>query len=96
MGLTQGSHRAALVIELFGMLISALAIAVLFALAAARLMSPEIDPLPSAPPGPLFEVPWLLMLAALAGLVLVSIVGGVLANRYAERADFAKVMRLGA
>jgi putative ABC transport system permease protein len=96
MGLTQASHRMSLVLELMGMLLSGLAIAVLFALIAARVIHPEIDPLPGSPPGPLFEVPWLLMLGTFAALVLVSILGGMLANRSAERADFAEVMRLGA
>jgi ABC-type antimicrobial peptide transport system permease subunit len=94
MGLTDKSHRVSLVLELLGMLLSALAIAVAFALLAARLIFPEIDPLPGTPPGPLFEIPWSLIVGTFVTLLLVSFAGGMLANRSAERADFAEVMRL--
>lgn len=96
MGLTNSSHRLSLVLELIGMLVSSLLAAVGFAIISARLIFPEIDPLPSTPPGPLFEIPWILVAATFGALVLVSIAGGALANRSAERADFAEVMRLGA
>jgi hypothetical protein len=96
MGLTDQSHRLSLILELLGMLVSSLAVAVVFALIAARLIFPEIDPLPQTPPGPLFEIPWTLILSTLGALIVVSIAGGALANRSAERADFAEVMRLAA
>jgi hypothetical protein len=76
------------------MLLGSLLIAVGFALIAARLIFPEIDPLPGTPPGPLFEIPWGLILGTLGALIVVSFAGGLLANRSAERADFAEVMRL--
>jgi putative ABC transport system permease protein len=96
MGLTESSHRMSLVIELLGMLLSSLGLAVLFALIAARIINSRIDPLPASPPGPLFETPWLVIAGTMAILVVVSVVGGLLANRSAERADFAEVMRRGA
>ncbi|MCA1703372.1 MAG: hypothetical protein LC808_08955, partial [Actinobacteria bacterium] len=96
MGLTDRSHRISLVLELLGMLVSALAISLGLALVAARLVLPEIDPLPGTPPRPLYEIPWDLVLGTLVTMVVVSIVGGMLANRSAERADFAEVMRLAA
>jgi hypothetical protein len=96
MGLTDRSHRIALVLELSAMLLSSLVLAVGFALVAARLIFPEIDPLPGTPPGPLFEIPWLLLAGTFGALAMVSVVGGLMANRSAERADFAEVMRLAA
>jgi hypothetical protein len=96
MGLTERSHRLSLIIELAWMLLSSLVLAIAFSLVSARLIFPEIDPLPTTPPGPLFEVPWLLVAATFGVLVLVSLTGGMLANRSAERADFAEVMRLAA
>jgi hypothetical protein len=94
MGLTDRSHRVSLVLELLAMLMSSLVIAVGCALIAARLIFPEIDPLPATPPGPLFEIPWSLIAGTFVALLLVSFAGGLLANRSAERADFAEVMRL--
>jgi hypothetical protein len=96
MGLTDRSHRIALVLELSAMLLSSLVLAVGFALVAARLIFPEIDPLPGTPPGPLFEIPWLLLAGTFGALAMVSVVGGLMANRSVERADFAEVMRLAA
>jgi len=96
MGLTDRSHRIALVLELSAMLLSSLVLAIGLALVAARLIFPEIDPLPGTPPGPLFEIPWALLAGTFGALVLVSLAGGLMANRSAERADFAEVMRLAA
>jgi putative ABC transport system permease protein len=96
MGLTDRHHRIALIAELAAMLLSALALAIGLALVAARLIFPEIDPLPATPPGPLFQVPWSLVAGTFVALVGVALGGGLLANRSAERADFAEVMRLAA
>ena len=96
MGLGAGEHRLALVLELGGMLLAAFVIAVVLALAAARLLFARIEPLASLSPVLLFDVPFALILGALLALVAVSLAGGLLANRTAEHANLAEVMRLEA
>ena len=56
----------------------------------------NVDPLPNIPPDPLFTPPIVPFLLAALLLALVSVIGGALANRRAEQADLAEVMRLAA
>jgi len=94
MGLANGSHRVSLALEVGTMLLAALAIGAVLALAAAQLVLGDVDPLENIPPAPLFRVPVALILGAGAALAGIALLGGFLANRAAERADFAEVMRL--
>jgi len=94
MGLGNGSHRVSLALELGTMLLTALAIGAVLAIAAAELVLGDVDPLSNIPPAPLFRAPVALILAAGAALAGVALLGGLLANRAAERANFAEVMRL--
>jgi putative ABC transport system permease protein len=94
MGLAGGVHVAALVLELGAMLVSALAIGTALALVAARIVLGDVDPLADIPPDPLFAIPVTLLGATAAGLALVSLAGGVLASRAAERTNVSEVMRL--
>ncbi len=96
MGLDNRSHRASLVLELGAIFTASYAVALLFGLIAARVVVSNVDPLPNIPPDPLFEPPIIPFLIAAVVLAVVSVVGGALANRRAERADLAKVMRLAA
>jgi putative ABC transport system permease protein len=94
MGLANGSHRLSLALELGTMLLAALAIGAVLAIAAAQLVLGDVDPLENIPPAPLFVAPVALIFAAAAALAGIALVGGLLANRAAERANFAEVMRL--
>jgi hypothetical protein len=69
-------------------------IGAVLAIAAARLVLGDVDPLENIPPAPLFRAPVALILAAGAALAGIALLGGLLANRAAERANFAEVMRL--
>lgn len=94
MGLGNRSHRASLMLELGVIFTASYAAALLFGLIAARVVVSNVDPLPNIPPDPLFEPPLIPFLLAAAVLAVVSVIGGALANRRAERADLAEVMRL--
>jgi putative ABC transport system permease protein len=94
MGLANGSHRLSLALELGTMLLAALAIGAVLAIAAALLVLGDVDPLENIPPAPLFSVPLALIFAAGVALAGIALLGGLLANRAAERANFAEVMRL--
>jgi putative ABC transport system permease protein len=94
MGLANGSHRLSLALELGTMLFAALAIGAVLAIAAAQLVLGDVDPLENIPPAPLFSTPVALIFAAGAALAGIALLGGLLANRAAERANFAEVMRL--
>jgi putative ABC transport system permease protein len=94
MGLAGPGHVVALVLELGAMLISSLAIGVVLALIAARVVLGDVDPLQDIPPAPLFRTPVGLLLATVGGLLVVSVIGGILASRAADRANVSEVMRL--
>jgi putative ABC transport system permease protein len=94
MGLANGRHRLSLALELGTMLLAALAIGAVLAIAAAQLVLGDVDPLENIPPAPLFSAPVALIFAAGAALVGIALLGGLLANRSAERANFAEMMRL--
>jgi putative ABC transport system permease protein len=95
MGLARRAHLGALALELGLSLAAALAIGLVLALAAARLVLTEVEPLASISPVPLFEAPVPLAALACAALAVVALLGAVLANRAAERASLAEVLRLG-
>ena len=94
MGLSDASHRMALVIELSILLGAAYVVGSVLALASARFIVGMVDPLAAIPPPSLFTPPILLVLAALGILIAISFAGGALTNARAKRADFAEVMRL--
>jgi putative ABC transport system permease protein len=94
MGMTHEVHRRSLVAELGTMLCSSYAMAVVLALVAVVLMMPMLDPLEAIPPGPLFVSPTVLVTVALGVLVVITWLGGWLANRRARRLDLGEVMRL--
>ncbi len=76
------------------MLISALAIGVVLALVAARVVLGDVDPLADIPPDPIFSTPGVLLGATAVALAGLSLLGGFLASRAAERANVSEVMRL--
>lgn len=96
MGLGNASHKLSLVLELAVIFAASYLTALVFGLIAARLVVSNVDPLPNIPPDPLFTPPIVPFLLAALLLALVSVIGGALANRRAEQADLAEVMRLAA
>jgi len=94
MGMTEPSHRHALVMETGTMLGSSFLLGVGLALWAALLVLPLLDPLSSTPPRPLFVVPLLAATLALLALALVSWLGSLLAIRKARATQIGEVLRL--
>jgi putative ABC transport system permease protein len=94
MGLTAGTHRRSVAIELGTMLGLGAALGALLAWVAARLIYGRIDALPQIPPPPLFRTPVALLALTAVALLLAAWVGAWRVQRTTERARVAEVMRL--
>ena len=94
MGMRDGQARAALVLELAAMLLTAFVLGATMGAVAGRLISPLLDPLQTIPPPPLFEPPIAAALWTLVGLAIVSVVGGWLVHRRASAIDLGEVLRV--
>ncbi|MGH2735329.1 MAG: FtsX-like permease family protein [Actinomycetota bacterium] len=92
MGLSDRSHRRALIYEVGSMLGVALLAGAVLAYLAARLIFVQLDPLPEIPPGPRLS-PAFVAISGVA-IALASIAGGLVAHRSARRANVAEVMRV--
>jgi putative ABC transport system permease protein len=95
MRLSRRSHRLALGLELGTLLLVSFLIGTFLALLAARLVVVELDAPAPLPGGPLFRTPWLLVGAALVGLLAATAAGALLADRRARRAKVAEAIRAG-
>ena len=93
MGLSPGAHRRSIAIELGGMLLTAFAVGLGLAVAAAALVYRRFDPLPSLPPGPVLRGPWPVLAGAAVAIVLAAWIGSRLVQRRADHANMAEVMR---
>lgn len=95
MGLAAATHRLALVLELVGLLVTALLVAVVLGLGASASVVAGVDPAPQLAPPPRLIAPLgtLLLLGGL--LVGVGVLGGLLLHRSAERAEISEVLRGG-
>ncbi len=96
MGLRAAQHRRSLVYEVAGMLFIGSILGAGFAALGARLVTSKLDPLPNLPPPALFRLPWVLYLVTIAVLLVASWVGARIAQRGAQRANVAEVMRVAA
>lgn len=94
MGLSRKTHRFAVMLELVSMLLTSAVIGAVLAVAAARLIVGQIDPLPELLPGPLLDLPVPLLWGLVPVLALASVLGAWQVQRSADRADMAEVMRL--
>ena len=94
MGLREGVHRRAMVLELGGMLLVASAVGAALALLAAALVRSKLDLLPGIPGPTVFAVPWTLFVVVAVCVVSVAEFGGRLAQRRARRARPSEVLRL--
>jgi len=93
MGLSSRAHRAAVVAELAGLLVSAFVIGTALGLAAAGLVFARLDPLPGLPPAPILVLPGALIGSVAAGVLVCAWGGAWLVHRRAERADVGAVLR---
>jgi predicted lysophospholipase L1 biosynthesis ABC-type transport system permease subunit len=94
MGLQAGTMRRSLVIELVILLFGGLVVGAATGLIGAATVIPYLDPLPTIPPGPIAVVPWGVVAFAAAGLGLVALIGGWLANRGARDVRLGEVLRV--
>jgi putative ABC transport system permease protein len=94
MGLSRGSHRTSVALELGAMLAAAFVLGSILATVAAALIYGKVDLLPQIPPGPLLEVPRALFGLIAGTLVVFAWVGAWGVQRKADRANIAEVMRL--
>ncbi|HCO03475.1 MAG TPA: hypothetical protein DIT48_08980 [Actinobacteria bacterium] len=94
MGLTPGAHRASVMAELAGMLLTALVLGVVLAVVASFLIYARLDPLPNLPPTPLLRMPFVLFGATLLALAAVALIAASWVQRRADRVNVAEVMRL--
>jgi putative ABC transport system permease protein len=95
MGLTRRSHRRSIALELGGMMVVAFLIAAVLAMAAAVLVNPRLDPLSGVPPAPVLRLPFAVVGISLGALLAAAWLGAWRAQRRADRARVAEVMRLG-
>jgi putative ABC transport system permease protein len=94
MGLRIRSHRIAVVLELLGMLLSALAIGAALGAIAVRLVYARLDLLPEVPPSPLLRTPSLELVLTTATFLLAAWVGAWWVQKSADGANVGEVMRL--
>ncbi len=93
MGLTSGAHRAAVVIEILLLLVSALVAGAVLAFGAAALIYRRLDPLPDLPPDLSLRVPVSLLLTIAAAIAVCAAVGGWWVQHRAERTNVGAVLR---
>jgi putative ABC transport system permease protein len=94
MGLSRGAHRRSVLWELAGMLVFAFLLGAALAVIASALVYRSLDPMPELPPDPGLDLPGAVLGASLAGILLAAVAGAFLAQRAADRANVAEVMRL--
>lgn len=96
MGLKPASHLRSLVIELGLLLGVAFVVGAALASSAVLLVYRMLDIDPTRPPGPLLTAPVITVIAAAAATLVVALLTAAYAQRAANRADMAEVLRLGA
>jgi putative ABC transport system permease protein len=96
MGLRSSQHRRSLLLEIAGMLLVGAVLGAALAAVGAWLVVGKLDPLPNLPPPALYRLPWGLYLVTFGVLLVAAWLGSWIAQRSAERANVAEVMRLAA
>jgi putative ABC transport system permease protein len=94
MGLQIRNHRFAVVLELLGMLLSALAIGATLGVIAVRLVYARLDLLPEVPPSPLLRTPSLELALTTVTFIVAAWGGAWWVQRSADGANVGEVMRL--
>jgi putative ABC transport system permease protein len=93
MGLRRKEHRRSIALELAGMLLAAFVIGAGFATAAAAIVHRKVDPLPALPPGPVFRVPVLALVAVAAAAAVLAWAGAMRVQRRADRVNVGELLR---
>jgi hypothetical protein len=93
MGLSSGSHLAAVAAELVSILVTALVIGAVLAILAASFVYRRLDPMPSLQPGALLELPLALLGAILLAIAASTAIGAWVVQRQTQHANIAEVMR---
>ena len=94
MGLSEGTVRRSLVLELSAVLFAALAVGGTVGMIGAAYVTPYLDPLPTIPPDPVSVLPWVAVAAAAVGLAVTAIVGGWLSTRAARDVRLGEALRV--
>jgi putative ABC transport system permease protein len=94
MGVPARTLRVALVLELGGLLLAAVAVGALVGIASAPIVVGSLDPIPSIPPPPISVTPWLTILAAAVLVLGASLTGVWFSGRAARRDSLGEVMRV--
>lgn len=95
MGLSARSHRRSLLAELGSLLGLAFALGTMLGWLAVLIVYRQVELDPTRPPGPLLRLPIDTMLAAAAATIAVTGLAALYAQRAADGADMAQVLRLG-
>ena len=95
MGLTRGTHLRSLLAELGTLLVAAFAVGAALAWTAVLMVYGSLDVDTYRPPAPLLTTPTAALVGAGAGTVVVVLLATLYAQRSADRADVAEVLRLG-
>jgi putative ABC transport system permease protein len=93
MGLTSATHRAAVVLEILLLLVTALVAGAVLALGTTALIYQRLDPLPDLPPDPTLQVPVSLLLSIAVAIAVCAAVGGWWVQFRAEHANVGAVLR---
>ena len=94
MGLSEGTVRRSLVLELSAVLFAALVVGATVGMIGAAYVTPYLDPLPTIPPDPVSVLPWVAVAVAAVGLAVTAIVGGWLSTRAARDVRLGEALRV--
>ncbi|SDX72468.1 putative ABC transport system permease protein [Modestobacter sp. DSM 44400] len=93
LGLSRAAHLRSLVVELAGVAVAGLVLGAVLAAGAVAVVNRRLDVDRLRPPTPLLDVPWTAVAATVAGAVVVAGLAALYAQRAADRADPATVLR---
>jgi putative ABC transport system permease protein len=93
MGLSRAAHLRSLAVELGSVAVAGLVLGAVLAAAAVAVVYRRLDVDLLRPPTPLLDVPWPAVLGTAAVTVLVALLAALYAQRAADRADPASVLR---
>jgi putative ABC transport system permease protein len=94
MGASPSLLRRALILELGGILLGALAVGVPMGLLSSSVVLRSLDPLPLIPPHISFAPPWAAVVAIAVLLLAAVMAGSWFVDRAARKADLSQVMRI--
>jgi putative ABC transport system permease protein len=93
LGLSRAAHLRSLVVELTTVALAGLVVGAALASAAVAVVYRRLDVDPLRPPTPLLDVPWLAALFTALAAAVVALLAALYAQRAADRADPATVLR---